>query len=421
MNAETATTVAMCVGGMPFAGTNLPAGPATRAALRTWLIRCGMKSTQVMGLSVDVLRDAYSEPGPLAVLINKTVDEAMIAGQTAATSPYRPTRAPDVVVVTDATDETPKTETPKPAPRAIPATPDAQSALTDLAGALAKVVGLGGGVSALDEGRVIELIKAHANAPIVHVVEVKTETETKRIEGAQHPQLADLLRACGARMASGFAPNVWLSGPTGSGKTHACEQVAEALGLKFYMHGSMSMPHELLGFVDAAGNYHRTPFRDAFEHGGLCLLDEADSWDASVSLAANAALANGVMAFPDGMVRRHRDCIIIAAGNTFGSGATADFVGRNKLDAAFLSRFPVKIDWKRDDALETAIAGNPSWSSRVQKARAKAQAAGLKIIIDPRHSQAGAALIAAGFTAEQAAEMTYLAGLSAEQRRMVGG
>jgi hypothetical protein len=35
--------------------------------------------------------------------------------------------------------------------------------------------------------------------------------------------------------------------------------------------------------------------------------------------------------------------------------------------------------------------------------------------------QAGAALIAAGFTSDEAADLTYLAGLSADQRRMIEG
>ena len=42
-------------------------------------------------------------------------------------------------------------------------------------------------------------------------------------------------------------------------------------------------------------------------------------------------------------------------------------------------------------------------------------------MIDPRHSQAGAALIAAGMTYDKAAELTYLAGLTADQRRIVEG
>jgi cobaltochelatase CobS len=140
-----------------------------------------------------------------------------------------------------------------------------------------------------------------------------------------------------------------------------------------------------------------------------------------VTLALNGALANGLSAFPDGMVRRHKDSIFVAAGNTVGSGATAEFVGRNRLDAAFLSRFPVKIEWPRDPAIEKAIAGNDAWASRVMTARARAASAGIKHAIDPRHTQAGAALIAAGMSMDEAADLTYLAGLPDAQRRTVEG
>jgi 16S rRNA C1402 (ribose-2'-O) methylase RsmI len=54
-------------------------------------------------------------------------------------------------------------------------------------------------------------------------------------------------------------------------------------------------------------------------------------------------------------------------------------------------------------------------------ARNRARAAGLKVLITPRASIAGAALIAAGFSQDKAAEYTYLANLSAEQRNMVEG
>jgi hypothetical protein len=57
----------------------------------------------------------------------------------------------------------------------------------------------------------------------------------------------------------------------------------------------------------------------------------------------------------------------------------------------------------------------------VQAARERARSAGLKHLIDARQMQAGAALIAAGFTSDEAADLTYLAGLSKEQRRMIEG
>jgi hypothetical protein len=71
--------------------------------------------------------------------------------------------------------------------------------------------------------------------------------------------------------------------------------------------------------------------------------------------------------------------------------------------------------------LEQNICGNVGWAKRVQKARKAAEKAGLKIIIDPRHSMAGAALIAAGMEADAVAELTYLAGLSAGQVQILEG
>jgi cobaltochelatase CobS len=269
---------------------------------------------------------------------------------------------------------------------------------------------------------------------IARMVEARLEgTQTVRIEvgradgsvgkvdGHAHPKLAVLLRALSVKQANGFAVNVFLVGGTSSGKTHGAGQAAKALGRTFGAHGAMLMEHQLMGFIDAPGHYHRTPFRDAFEHGGLVLLDEVDSWDASVTLSLNAALANGYASFPDGMIPRHPDCVIIGGANTHGTGATAEYVGRNRLDSAFLSRFPVRIQWDPDPALEVAISGNPEFARRVQAARERARSAGLKHLIDARQMQAGAALIAAGFTSDEAADLTYLAGLSKEQRRMIEG
>ena len=246
-------------------------------------------------------------------------------------------------------------------------------------------------------------------------------TTTGTSDGHQHPLFATLCRALASRQVDGFAPNVWIAGPAGSGKTHAAKSFASTADLDFHYNGALSMPHELLGFIDAAGTYHRTPFRDAFEHGGVYLFDEVDGSDNSALLALNAALANGRASFPDAQIQRHAECRIIATANTWGLGATADYVGRSKIDAAFLSRFPVRLAWDYDTALEVAISGNPDFARRVQAARERARAAGLKVLIDPRATIAGAALIAGGFTHDEAAGLTYLANLSDDQKRLVSG
>ncbi len=255
--------------------------------------------------------------------------------------------------------------------------------------------------------------------PITRVQLVAPSGEVKDVEGRVHPNFPLLLRMAQARDADGYHVNIFLSGEASSGKTTACKQLAKALERKWYFNGAISMPHEMLGFIDAAGNYHRTPFRDAYEHCGVYTFDEVDRSDPVALLAVNPHLANGVATFPDGQIKRHEDCLIICTANTWGTGANADYCGATKLDAAFLSRFPARLSWNIDKAFEVAIAGNESWAQRVQAARARAQAAGLKVMIDVRMTLAGAALIACGLSAEEAAEATYLANITLEQRRMI--
>jgi cobaltochelatase CobS len=257
--------------------------------------------------------------------------------------------------------------------------------------------------------------------PTTTITVKRADGSKHKAQGHTHPQFAALVRTLSNPMANGSYANVLLVGGTGTGKTHACHQAAQALGIPYYHMGSLSSAHELVGFVDANGTYHDTPFVRAFRDGGLVLLDEVDSGDANATLAVNAALANGSHEFPQiGMIKRHPDFRCVAAANTW-NGPTAEFIGRNKLDGAFLSRFPVKLPWNADTALELAISGHEGFCRRVQAARNRAASAGLKHNIDVRHAMAGAALIAAGFSEDEAATMTYQAGLKREQIAMIEG
>jgi hypothetical protein len=439
-------TISQVLGALP--GNPVMLDSVTRPAVKTWLGRCGWQSSEYIGLDVATLQSLYSSPTHYWQLRGKVYDT--VKGQTEAERDYNPrdvalrehlarqghvlppprtggfngkrggyqngatttasSSATEAAAAAAATASTASGE----------ATTASTAGQTNIAAEIARLFALLGqqGQSGISEARVVELIRQHAT--VTHAVTVTNGEATKTVDGA-HPKLSVLLQVLAAKDHAGRSPQVLLVGPTASGKTHAAEQAADALGLPFYLHGAMSMSHELLGFVDAAGNYHRTPFRDAFENGGVVLLDELDSWDASVTLALNAALANGVASFPDGMIRRHKDCIVIGAANTWGTGATAEYVGRTRLDAAFLSRFPVKITWERDATIEKAIAQDDTWAARVMAARERAAKAGLKHLIDPRHTAAGAALIRSGMSADMAAALTYQAGLSPEQVRMVEG
>lgn len=303
-----------------------------------------------------------------------------------------------------------------------------QEAPEDLTGALlALKKALGGSVDAdavraIVEEAIAPLRTQVQDAAPVILIKSAPDADPVKLEGLRHERFDTLLAACMARDTSGRPLNVWLAGPSQSGKTTAAEMVAKALDLPFSFHGAMTMPHELTGFVDAGGKYHETQFVRAYRDGGVCLLDEVDAGSNEALLCLNAALANGQMPLPTGdMIERHADFVCIGAANTWGVGATAEYVGRAKLDAAFLQRFPIKIDWPYDEKLERKFCGNPDWAMRVQSARKSAQKAGLKVLITPAHSKAGAALIAAGMSEDDAAKLTYLAGLTDAQVAQVEG
>jgi hypothetical protein len=279
-----------------------------------------------------------------------------------------------------------------------------------------------GAVSVIAQ-RVLEqaLKELEARKPREVRITVEREGVARAVTGTPHPQFEKLLRAATARLADGFAPGILLAGEASSGKTSGARMLAEALGLPWHFNGAISFPHEMLGFIDAGGTYHRTPFREAYEHGGVYTFDEVDRSDPVALLAVNPHLANGVATFPDGQVQRHKDCIIIATANTWGHGADGQYSGATKLDAAFLSRFPVRIGWDIDAKLEEKLVGASPWLQRLRADREKARAAGLKVLIDVRAGLAGAALLAAGYSVQEAAEMTYLAALKPDQRRLLTG
>lgn len=259
-------------------------------------------------------------------------------------------------------------------------------------------------------------------APRKVEIEVKTPAQPKgkKVKGPSHKMFEHLVKSATIRLPTGHVPGIFLQGEASSGKTTGARMLSEALNLKWHFNGAISFPHEMLGFIDGAGKYHRTPFREAYENGGVYTFDEVDRSDPVALLAVNPHLANGVATFPDKQIKRHPDCIIVCTANTWGLGASAEYSGATKLDAAFLSRFPIRISWDIDPELESQIVPNAAWLARVRHARTRARAVGLKVMIDTRTAQAGAELIAAGYTPDEAAGMTYLANLKPEQRIQLG-
>lgn len=167
-----------------------------------------------------------------------------------------------------------------------------------------------------------------------------------------HASLPDLILLLQANVP------VWLQGPPGTSKSTLAEQAAEALDRSLYplpCHEQMSRT-DLFGYRDAAGTEHRTPLWDAYEFGGIFLLDEVDNGNSNLIAALNSALSNGRCVFGSGtVVERHADFGVITTANTAGLGPEEGYIGRMGVDLATRDRF-VTVDVPIDDKLESALA-----------------------------------------------------------------
>lgn len=228
------------------------------------------------------------------------------------------------------------------------------------------------------EGKIRELAKEEAEgvfqniAPELQIVKRVEEHklylpngEIKQVEGTRHPIYALLMQ----RIVRGI--HVFLTGPTGCGKTHVCAQIAQDLGWRFgYISCSAGASEaHLLGRllpIEAGGRfaYVSTEFVEIFEQGGLFLFDEIDAADPNMLLCVNAALANGHMRLAarhdQPQAVKHAMFRAVAAANTYGLGADRIYEGRVQLDGATLNRF-LFMEMEFDRAVDETLCPGPEF------------------------------------------------------------
>ena len=193
----------------------------------------------------------------------------------------------------------------------------------------------------------IDVIREEVQKENKLTIEIKKPTgEVKTLDVTLPEVFPKILALAQARR------NILLVGPAGCGKTFIAEKIAEALDLSFHsLSVSIGMSEsQLAGWLVPTGDggkfeYRRSSFVQAFEEGGVFLLDEVDAGDANTMTFINTALANNFMGVPNRynnpVAKKHEDFVCIAAANTYGTGADRMYVGRNQLDEATLDRFRV--------------------------------------------------------------------------------
>lgn len=260
-------------------------------------------------------------------------------------------------------------------------------------------------IEAYIEGKADAIIAKKLKKVVIEKIEIPEVGEVDLT--GEHPRFKHLLLSISAGL------NVALVWPAGTGKTTAAKKIATKLEKKFYSIsvGQQTGKHEFFGYQDAHGNYVRTLFREAYEFGGIFLIDEFDAGNSNVLTSVNQALSNGSCPFPDGMVQKHDEFICIIAGNTYGLGGDGIYSGRNVIDGATLDRF-VFIEWGTDPELEKELSlGNEEWLNIVRKARDNAIKNDIQAVIGNRTILMGAKLLAMGVNIGDVLAMTLIKGL----------
>lgn len=152
-------------------------------------------------------------------------------------------------------------------------------------------------------------------------------------------------------------PVTALVGPAGNGKTTVAEAVLEVLGYEYEVLDITEFvePADLIGSTtyvmkDGQGSEVFKPgiVMRCFTEGKALIINEFDAANPRAALCLQSAFQSAGLSgkgryitSPDGRIYPQGDCPIILTMNTFGSGATRQYVGRNALDAASMDRMTI--------------------------------------------------------------------------------
>ena len=247
---------------------------------------------------------------------------------------------------------------------------------------------------------------------------------TTKLDKHTHPQFVNVLKV--VTMARQSTKWPYLVGPAGTGKSTMGEHLAEALDVPFvaFPANPGAMMHDIIGFVSPTTHEYQEPeYVTLMRNGGLLLLDELDKLHPGIAAGMNGLLAQMKVTLPTGeSFPLHDKFFVVAGANTYGTGATAEYVGSTQLDAATLDRFArITVDYDREyeKMRATAVLGadnGAKWVRQIEQMRENRDQHKIQAIISTRSVIGVATMVAGGIKADNALDWCLLAGLNPDQR-----
>ncbi len=140
---------------------------------------------------------------------------------------------------------------------------------------------------------------------------------------------------------------LWVTGPTGCGKSQAIVALCSAVGMPLFQFTGSSRTEvtDFLGRWNLKGTqtvWMDGPLTTAVRNGGVFLLDEADTLDPSILVMLNGVLDGRILSISENgeTVRINPHFMFVATANSCGDGTSASkYNGTLAMNTAFVNRF----------------------------------------------------------------------------------